>query len=100
MKKKELKEFNDGLLKKIRSMTTTLVSRNTKIKNQAEKLAELNRVYGIANGTVAKQIELIVAQEIDMDKMEKHYDSHMEIAEKEIERLQVIINYYETKDLK
>ena len=35
-----------------------------------------------------------------LNTMEKHYDSHMEIAEKEIERLHVIINYLETKGLK
>ena len=107
MKKKELKvqyniglDLNAGLIHRIDNLDISLTKKDTKIKNQAEKLTELNRVYGIANGTVAKQIELIVAQEIDMDTMEKHYDSHMAIVEKEIKRLQVIINYYETKDLK
>jgi len=34
-----------------------------------------------------------------LNTMEKHYNSHMEIAEKEIGRLNVIINYLETKGL-
>ena len=60
------------------------------------KKKKLKDRLDIANETIEYQLEDIVG----LHKMEKHYDSHMEIAENEIKRLNVIIHYLETKDMK
>lgn len=62
------------------------------------KKKELKRQLGISNRTVELQLNEIVSLNKACTSMEKHYDSHMSIAEAEIKRLNVIIHYLEMRD--
>ena len=63
---------------------------------KAELQKQLEQQKNLNNMVVAENLNLNKA----LETMEEIYEKRMDIGEKEIERLNVIIDYLETKDLK
>ena len=84
--------------------------KDSRVKNLKSKNRELQTKLNIANRTIKLQLDyqkelidenfLLKAENKALEKMEEHYNKHMEIAENEIKRLNQIIFYLETKCLK
>ena len=74
-----------------------------KLKKQLKKQKEINDIAVADNYYLNKELnkerEKNNKLKQEIDTMEKHYNSHMDIAEKEISRLNVIINYLEIKGI-
>lgn len=68
-----------------------------KYKDLKKQNKELQDKLNIANRTILEQLNEMGRINKAFDKMEEHYNSHMQIAENEIKRLNVIIHYLEGK---
>ena len=90
--------------------TTKQTIKDNRIKNLKSKNKSLQAKLNIANRTIKQQLDyqkeliddsaLLRAENRALNKMEEHYNKHMEVAENEIKRLNQIIFYLETKCLK
>jgi chromosome segregation ATPase len=95
-----------GYEKKVESLHEALRKKDDKIKNQAEEITKqqgLKSKLNMANATVHNLIEESKYYRqlgIDTyDKQNEQHESQMKVAESEIKRLNIIINYLETKGL-
>ncbi len=72
-----------------------------KLKKQLKKQKEINNIAAGENYYLNEELNHAKTMNKNLadgvDSMEKHYNSHMEIAEKEIARLNIIIDYLEVK---
>lgn len=66
-------------------------------KDLKKQNKELQDKLNIANKTIFEHFDKMNKVNKAFDKMEEHYNSHMQIAENEIKRLNVIIHYLEGK---
>ena len=72
-----------------------------KLKKQLKKQKEINNIAVGENYYLNEELntQKTINKNLtdSLDTMEKYYSSHLEVAEKEIARLNIIIRYLETK---